>query len=313
MANYNPKEPKTVLDEATGQLEPEKRRGPAGWSAQAPRGVLKRLERVAPALHPAGRSVAQFILEHPSQVMHMSVSELAEAASTSVATVVRVCKEAGMKGFQDFKLALTQDSVEPLLLIHEDIAYEDDDATILRKVFHNAVESLNDTLSVLDPIRLRQAAELILAAERVEFYSVGSTAPVAQDIYFRMLWIGIKCEAVTEILTIRSALVDARVVVIAISHSGSTKEVVHAVRRAKELGARIITITNFSKSPLEEYSDVALHVMARETFLRPQSMASRIAMIAALDALYVYVARAHEERSLECISRIAKAVAENHL
>jgi DNA-binding MurR/RpiR family transcriptional regulator len=292
----------------------ERRYGPAGSSPNSVRGIRGRLAGLVPSLQPASRRTAEYILDHVDQVIHMSVTDLAAEIGVSDATIVRLCQQVGAKGFQDLKLALTMDTVEPVKLIHEDVSDGDGPQEVVDKVFDSAIKTLSDTRKILDVDAIRQAAEIILAADKVEFYSIGGTAPVALDAYFRMLWIGINAYYVTDdsAMAIRAAMAGPKTAVVTISHSGSNRDTVEATRLAKESGAMTIAIVNFGKSPLHNYADIIIHTASEETFLRPQSMASRIAQITALDALYTYVALLIKEQAIAGIERAASSTTRMH-
>lgn len=270
----------------------------------APRqGILARLRATRDTLPPTAKKIADFILAQPDEVVHMSVTEVAEGAGASDGSVVGFCQQLGAKGFQDLKIALARDLVEPVQFIHEDLNPIDDAATVIQKIFHSDIQALQDTLKVLDPAAMAQAVTLILAAKRVEFYGIGSATPVAVDAHYRMLRIGISCSVYTDshVQAVSASLTDPDVVTVTISHSGSTVETLAATRLAKEAGAKTIVITNFGKSPIQQYADVVLYTAARETAFRTEAMTSRIAELSIVDALNACVALASYEKSLETI------------
>jgi DNA-binding MurR/RpiR family transcriptional regulator len=256
------------------------------------------------SLPATGQRIADYILQNPNNVVTMSVTEVAEAANASEGSVVRVCHRVGTRGFQDLKLALARELVQPIQLIHEDLQKEDPVPLVIEKVFQSGIQALTDTLKVLDAGAMARAVELILAAERVEFYGIGSAAPVAVDAYYRMLRIGIPCSVVVDshMQAVSASLTSDKIVVVTISHSGSTRETVAATRLAHGAGAKTICITNFGKSPIQAHADVVLYTAARETQFRTEAMTSRIAELAVVDALNACVALATYERSLHTIS-----------
>lgn len=233
----------------------------------------------------------------------MSVTEVAERAEASEGSVISLCRQLGARGFQQVKIALVRDLVQPVQFIHEDIARDDDMDTICRKVFHSGIQALRDSLSVLDPQALRTAVDTIRSAKRVEIYGIGSSAPIAEDTHYRMLRIGLDARVVIDshIQAISASRCDPDVAVLTISHSGATHETVAATRLAKEAGARTIVITNFARSPIQAYADVVLFTMARETRFRTEAMTSRIAQLCVADALIAALALDDYDRSTETL------------
>lgn len=290
--------------------ESDVRRGPAGLSPEPARGVLMRLNALRNILPTAAQQVADYILRNPAEVARQSVTEVAEAAGVSEGTVVRLCQQLGVKGFQDLKLSLAYELIEPVKFIHEEVRLDDEISAVIQKVFRSDMRALEETLRVLDPAAMEQAVSIILDAERVEFYGIGSSGPVAVDAYYRMMRIGLNCVVTIDshMQAVSATQANERTAVVTISHSGSTKETVEATRLAKEAGAKTIVITSYGKSPIQAYADVVLATIATETMFRTEAMASRIAELTIVDALYVCVALANVERSLANLSRTAEAL-----
>ena len=63
-------------------------------------GILARLQTIRASLPPTGQRIADFILEHGADVVHMSVTEVAERANASEGSVVGLCQKIGASGFQ---------------------------------------------------------------------------------------------------------------------------------------------------------------------------------------------------------------------
>ncbi|WP_321489921.1 MurR/RpiR family transcriptional regulator [uncultured Hyphomonas sp.] len=284
-----------------------KRRSPTKKRGDVPivDNVMTRIRVRHSSLGPSTRSIADFILENPRQVVGMSVTELAEATGASDGSVINLCRQLDLSGFQQLKLSLAQEVVQPVQFIHEDLRPSDSTPTVCRKTFHAGIQALRDTLSILDADAIDEAVRIIRAADRVEIYGIGSSAPIAEDAQYRMLRIGIDAKVVVDshIQAISASRTGPKVAVLTISHSGATHETLAATRLAKEAGAKTIIVTNFSSSPLQAYADVKLFTMARETKFRTEAMTSRIAQLCVLDALIAALALADYDRATDTLRK----------
>lgn len=267
--------------------------------------ALNRIRIALPTMAKSAHRIAEFILERPEDIVGMSVTELSEATGVSEGSVINFCRSIGLSGFQQMKLSLAQEIVQPVQFIHEDLDRNDDMETVCRKVFHSGIQALRDTLSVLDPNALARAVEAIRAAKRIEIYGIGSSAPIAEDTYYRMLRIGLEARAVTDshVQAISASRCDPDVTVITISHSGATHETVAATRLAREAGARTIVVTNFARSPIQAYADIVLFTMARETRFRTEAMTSRTAQLCVVDALIAGLALADYDHATDVLKK----------
>ena len=90
-------------------------------------------------------------------------------------------------------------------------------------------------------------------------------------------------------------------IAIGISHSGSSKDIVDALKVAKEHGATTIAITNEGKSPILKQSDIVLSTSSDETKYNILALNSRIAQLAIIDTLYFYIVFNRSEDSFNSI------------
>jgi RpiR family transcriptional regulator, carbohydrate utilization regulator len=277
-----------------------------------PGGVRDRLQAIRPNLAPTAQRICDYVLKHAADVVHMSVTEVAERTGSSEGSVVSLCQQIGARGFQQLKIALARDLVQPVQFIHEDVSRTDDVGTVAEKIFHSGMQAMRDTLNVLDAKALGKAVKAIVAARRVEVYGIGSAAPIAEDANYRLLRIGIESKSVIDshVQAISASLTGKDVAVLTVSHSGSTHETVTATRLAKQAGATTICITNYGKSPLIAHSDIVLHTMARETQFRTEAMTSRIAQLAIVDALIACLALATYDHAVDTIAHTFEVLAD---
>ncbi|ATU95502.1 transcriptional regulator [Phyllobacterium zundukense] len=267
--------------------------------------MLARIDASRSSLPPTARRIADYISNHAVDVVHMSVTELAERAAASEGSVVALCQQLGARGFQHLKIALARDLVQPVQFIQEDLTREDDVPTVVEKIFRANLQALQDTLNVVDTNQMSRAVTAIINADRVEVYGIGSAAPIAEDANYRLLRIGIESKVVLDshVQAISASLTGPNVATITVSHSGSTHETIAATRLAKEAGATTICITNFGKSPIQAYCDIILQTMAKETGFRTEAMTSRIAQLAIVDALISCLALASYDKAIATINK----------
>jgi RpiR family transcriptional regulator, carbohydrate utilization regulator len=245
--------------------------------------------------------VIDYVLAHPNDVIHLSVTEVAELTQASEATIVRLFQNLGFKGYQDFKIRLSQSLVPDTHSIERGIEHGDSINVIFEKVFATSETTLRNTLAHLEPNDLERTVDLIANARRLVFIGVGGSGVVAQDAHHKFLKLGIFCEALPDPHNAAQvcALLDARDVVVAISHSGATKDVLDAARVAKDHGARLIALTKLGNSPLSKISDVTLMTSSPESLYRSEAVASRIAQLCFIDALVVALYLRNQSNSNE--------------
>lgn len=273
-------------------------------------GCLLRIKSSIEVFKPAERSIAQFVLDNPERVMQMSISEAARDIGVGESTVIRFCRAIGYKGYQEFKLRLAQDLVEPVEYIHENITFADRAEDLAQKVFQTNVRAVEDTMKSLDPGMVEVAAKALAGARRIDIYGVGYSSLTALDAKLKFTRLGLVADSYGDahLQAMAAALLGRGDVAVGISHSGSTKDVVDALGAARRSGATTIAITNFSPSPITRSSDVVLLTASPESPLGGEVLTSRIAQLCVIDVLSVALAVALGESCLELIKKTSEAV-----
>ncbi|HEY8348067.1 MAG TPA: MurR/RpiR family transcriptional regulator [Symbiobacteriaceae bacterium] len=276
-----------------------------------PGGCLHRLRSILDTLKHAERRAAEYILRQPHEIIHLSISELAERCGASETTIFRLCRRLGFSGYQGMKISLARDLVEPLALIHEEVIEGDSPWAVTQKVFQSTMRSLADTLKVLSPQELERAASVFVKARKVEFYGVGGSGIVALDAMHKFMRTGLLCAAYTDphLQVMSASLLGPEDVAVGISHSGSSKDTVEALEVAKKAGATTVAITDKARSPIVKVADIVLCTASAETGFRTEAMASRVCQLAIIDSLFVAVGLARKEATLASVQRVREAIA----
>ncbi len=266
--------------------------------------ALARIRSQLPALAAAEARVANWVLQRPEEVIHLSMAQVAQECGVSDTTVLRFCRNAGFQGYLDLKLSIARDMASPTQIIHDNIEEDDDPLTVARKVFMSNIQALYDTLEVLDPESLTQAVDLLNRAKRILIIGAGTSGPIVHDMYNMFSRLGLNCRARTDsyLQLMDAALVGPGDVVVGISQSGSSVDPVLTLQEAKKNGAATIVITGNAQSPITKHADVTLLSVARET--RAEAIASRIAQHTIIDALYVIISLQNLETAVQNEKRI---------
>lgn len=274
-------------------------------------GCIERITTIYNNLKGAEKKVAQYILENPKDIIHFSITELAEVSKSSEATVFRLCSKLGYKGYQDLKINLAGSIVEPIENIYSEIQENDDLYIIMHKIMCSNIDSLKKTLSLNDVESLNNALNLILNSNQLMFFGMGGSAPIAEDAYHKFVRTGINCVNASDShwQVMYSSMAKKNDTIIAFSNSGSNKELVENVKLAKSNGINIISITCNPKSPLAKVSDINLISHGNESAFRSEAMESRLTSLMIIDWLYVGVALKRKDEVLSNLESIRSGIA----
>ncbi|MGX4586451.1 MurR/RpiR family transcriptional regulator [Paenibacillus chitinolyticus] len=268
------------------------------------------LNSIYSSLTKSEQKVADTVLKDPEATVFYTITDLAEKAEVGETSVIRLCRKLGYKGYQEFKLSLVQVLATPSEQVHGKIEESDDLDQIMKKMTSQNSQAVQNSTSLLNVQELQQAIDAILAARKILFFGVGSSGITAQDAKYRFMRLGFNVDAGSDghIIAMNASLVEKGDVVVGISSSGSTKDLVDAVRLAKQKGAYILCLTNHARSPIANQSDVVLLATAKETPLQGGAFSSKLAQIHLLDILSTAVAMQMKDQTYRALEHTAKSV-----
>lgn len=264
--------------------------------------MLSKISEALGHLSGAERKVAECALAEPKWFVHAAVAELAERASVSQPTVIRFCRSMGFKGLPEFKLALSAGiGHEGMPYVHEELNAEDDMGDVMEKVLGNTAAAILGARRFLDEAELENAIALLTHARRIEFYGVGNSGIVAQDAQHKFFRFGMSTVAYADphIQLMAASVLTEEDVLVVISNSGSSIELLDAVSIAKQNGVAVIAITR-TNSVLAQLADCVLNVSAQEDSEQYTPMVSRLLQLVVIDILAIGLAlRLGETASLQ--------------
>jgi len=253
--------------------------------------LLKSIADSRPQLRKSEQKVADYVLANPNDVIHMRIVDLASEANVSEPTVVRFCRALNYDGFQDFKLTLAQglaskSSYEQFALNSKDTVIE-----FKQKIFDSMIGNLINIRERLDPTTLEEAIDALAKANRVEFYGFGASAPVCSDAQHKFYRLMISAAAYSDphMQTISAVTLGEGDVVVAISQTGRTKDLLHTVRLVRDTGATVITLCP-GNTPLADLATIPIHIDVEEDKDLSTLMSSRVVHLVVIDVLAVGVA-----------------------
>jgi RpiR family carbohydrate utilization transcriptional regulator len=273
------------------------------------RGALSAISDALPNLTGAMQKVAQFTLNSPQETINLTISELSTRIGVSDASIVRFAQTLGYPGFHALRLRLAEDIVSPSSIVHEDLMPDDGPATAMQKAMTLGLRSLEDTISILDMSALETAIQAICNARQIVLFASGNSIPIAMDLHFRLTKIGLQSYSAIDptMQEMQASLTTPEDVAVGISHTGSSKDTVYALRLAKQHEARTICITNHTESPLTRHGDICLFTASLVSHFRQERLESNLAMLALTEALFVGICVERSDATVQAVFKVDRA------
>ena len=273
--------------------------------------ILERLAGELSELTPEAQKAATYVLENPHDVGVSTVREIAKAAKVKPNTVVRMARQVGFEGYEDFRAPFREairrgaaDFPDRARWL-QDIRKSGDLGGLFADIVRDVLTNVEDTFASISTEDLKSAAEAIWNARRVFTLGVGVNHSVARNFTY------LASTGMTEFHAIPRpgstaiddlAWADQRDVLIAITCKPFRSEVIEAVRIAREQGMTIVSLSDSPASPIILDADHGF-VVSADT---PQFFPSSVSIVALLETLLSFVIAVASDEIVERVETFHK-------
>ncbi len=241
--------------------------------------LLLRLRQSVSGYSPTQQKLGEFVLNAPASVLYLTITELARESETSEASVTRLCRTLGCKGYNEFKMALALD------IQHQTTPRQAGDA--IDRVVEESVQALQDTAKLLDRQMLKAAAQALHQARSVQIYGVAASAIPGDYLQYKLLRFGKSAQQYSDMhrAAMSAATLNQEDLAVAISSSGSTRDLLHVVKLARKRGVKVLALSNTPSSPLASLSDILLVAAKPESPLSGGALNAKISVMLLVELL----------------------------
>lgn len=262
------------------------------------------------------KQIADFINANPRIVINLSLDELSEQCYVSQASIIRLCKKLGVKGFAEFKIKLASELSAFVMgdqNVHVDMPVGEhaDGPEIAETFFNLTMQSLKTTYDSMDYKALMNAARLLSRADIVHIYGRGESLILAEDFHYKLIRIGIHStiepqNGFEEAKCLRpSARISQAALVI--SHYCNSRHIHYVIDELMSSKIPFVLLTAAENPfPYDVFAQVTLHIKSAESRFKMGSFASRAAMTFVLDCLYGQIFALHYEQNKENLNLFSR-------
>ncbi len=240
------------------------------------------------------KKLADFLLKNINEASVLTISELSKESGVSCSTINRFAITLGYKGFKEFIRDMYHEAnslpvQENVYEINHENPLNMDIDTVIKVVCNLNIESIRNSLMMIEETKVLKAIEAIHKAPRVVVYALSGSVAPALDLKFKFQRLGINCEVYDNphSLILSATTLKSKDVVIALSYTGETKEILDALKYVKENGAKIIGITMVGNNSLSKICDICIEHSSVDKGLRTYSTRSRVVQENIIDILYI--------------------------
>ena len=267
------------------------------------------------SLTKAGRTIAEYLTQNAQQAQYWSISVLANQCGVAEATISRFCRALGFDSYNEMRIALARANASVDTPVGEMLEPGVNTITLCRHAGALAAKAINDTAAVTDPDAVDKAAALLQRAKQVFCFGQGSSQLLANDIWARFSSLSTKFHTAGDnhMQAITASLMAPEDVVLFVSYSGATRDMMETLRLAKANGASVILLTHSLNVPGAALADVVLPCGAGQSPLDGGSLPAKIAMLFAAEVLVLRYMVDNQELASIAQVRTKRALAPKQL
>lgn len=229
----------------------------------------------------SGRLVAEYLTHHADEAQYLSISSLAKECNVAEATVFRFCRALGFEGYHEMRIALAQANATGALLNQQELRPDASTASLCEHAHALFLTAINGTQNALSTEAVEKAVALMREANQVFCFGQGGSMLLANDICARFASLTTKFRTAgdSHFQLLTASLMGPEDVVLFVSYSGATRDMMETLRTAKSAGAKVILLTHYEDSPGAALADVVLLCGAQESPLDSGSIPIKAAFL----------------------------------
>ena len=229
----------------------------------------------------SGHAVADYLLQHADEAQYLSISSLARECNVAEATVFRFCRALGFDGYHEMRIALAQANATGTMSSQRELQPGASTETLFEHASARLFTAINGTQNALSAEAVDEAARMLREAKQVFCFGQGGSMLLANDICARFASFSTKFRTSgdSHLQLLTASLMNEADVVLFVSYSGATRDMMETLRTAKAAGAKIILLTHYEDSPGASLADVVLRCGAQESPLDSGSIPIKVAVL----------------------------------
>ena len=266
------------------------------------------------------KRITKFVQDYPRVTINLSLDELSQECFVSQASIIRMCKKLGTKGYADFKIQLASElstfaldgqQIPVDIPIYPNMSCDD-----ISKTFYNlSHQALEYTFNNLDMKAVKKAANLLAKADIVQLYGRGESLIIAEDFHYKLIRIGINSnlETLNGFQEVNNSISNSKIskVALIISQYCNSRQVQYVLDELMSCNTPFILLTAAENAfPYDKFAEVTLRIKCSESRYKMGSFASRTAMLYLLDCIYGQMFALNYKQNMDNLILFSKRKAE---
>ena len=241
--------------------------------------VIETIESNYENFTPTEKNIADFFIRNDKKG-DFSAKKLADKLFVSEASLSRFAQKCGFRGYREFIYEYSQNFIER----------KDEITDKVIQVLKTYQELLNKTYSLIDESQIQRVIKYMNTAQKIFVCGKGSSGLAANEMEMRFMRIGVNIDSITDTdhMKMRAVFHNENNLVICLSISGETKEVLYFLKEAHEKNAKTVLITSQNREEIKEYCDELILVPSLKHLNYGNVISPQFPLSIMVDLLYTF-------------------------
>ena len=271
--------------------------------------ILSELKSQYQYLTKVEKKIADLVFEDPEKFTTYTTAKVAKLCDVSQGSINNFARKFDERGFSFFKLEVARCvSYQYNLNKQEPKSQPSGVLGAMERKIREDISALCNTLEINDEATLARVIDKILEANKIEVYGIFQSGIVAKNMAFKLVELGIPAayQGDSLMFEVSSSMLSEKDLVIAISASGTTKDVYDAAEIAKKSGASVVAITANKFSPLAKISDDVVLTTSGHGSNVDRTEKMRMSQLLIVDTLCYYIKQIFKKNGRYTNDRLEK-------
>ena len=251
--------------------------------------ILAEISDRYPRLSYSERLFADYVVTNREQIIHMPIAELSATIGIAPSTIIAAVRKLGFEGYKEFKIALASEQLNPLNTWNPTAPREEEPRqnTYCKVVLSN-VDILTESLGTMQFPLIQEAASILLHADNIYLFGVGTSAVLAREAYDFLFRLGLHLYFHEDLhyQSLSIAQMTERDAALIISQTGINNDIIRIASLLKKRQCRTIGISNYSGTPFGKYVDLLLAPLNMLSKVHENHFSLRVPILCIIETLY---------------------------
>lgn len=235
------------------------------------------------------RLFAEYVLSNRDQIIHMPIAQVSQSLGIASSTILAGIRKLGFEGYREFKIALASELLNPITTWSSPgSAPQSGGANIYQQVVLSNIAALRESLDAMNYAGIRKGASLLLGAEHIYLFGVGTSSVLAREAHDFLFRLGLFSWFHEDLHY--QQLIPARMqendIALLISQTGVNKDIIHIAELLKHHDCKTMGISNYMGTPFGKYMDLLLAPLTMVSQTHDNNFSFRIPILCVIEALY---------------------------